>query len=106
MKKKKLPEKWLDMNVYKSESTLRLPFCFKYDSKTGKVDNDSQLITECDMKDVCVTYIEGYTHIETPMCFSKKPIIDFENPINNINIGDSNWSESYKEAMSCLTPED
>lgn len=40
------------------------------------------------------------------MCFSKKPIIDFETPVNNINIGNANWSESYKEAMSCLIVEE
>jgi len=42
---------------------------------------DSILITDCDMKDICVTYIDGYQEIDMPMCFSKKPIIDFEHEL-------------------------
>lgn len=79
--KKSFPTNWLDIGVYKSNATLRLPFCKKHDAKTGQEMPDSILITDCDMKDICVTYIDGYQEIDMPMCFSKKPIIDFEHEL-------------------------
>ena len=98
---KQLSENWLDTKVYKNNPTIRLPFCLKTDD-LGNLNLLSKLVTDVDMKDVCVQYTEGYQRVETPMCFSDKPIIDFTMDLCDLNVSDKFAPDEYKKAMKCF----